>query len=579
MNPKVAEAQRLLAAGKLDAALKAARLAAAVAPTDSSAHALAAQLLLRSGRPDIAVEHSAAIARIAANDPAALGFHTAVLTMLGRGADAVPFGERAVALNPNHLSALTNLTAALVSSSRPVKALEYLEHALTIAPSDPNLLNTKGQALHAIGRASDAIACLAQALRTAPMEPNARLSSASFFNYMPNAPRENAFTAHLEFGKFVSQHTKPGLPEMPDTSHKRRIGFISADFRTHSVAFFIEPLLEHLPRDRFEVVAFHTNPRSDELTRRIKSRVDVWRELRPGEPPAEHARRIAGERLHAIVELAGLTRGHALHTLAFRPAPLQIAYLGYPNTTGCPFMDVRIVDTLTDPPDADAFHSERLLRLEPPFLCYRPPDDLPAITPRPDRPPTFGCFGAATKHNDVAFQLWARALERVPGSRLVIKSQGLVEILAHDLLRTRLQQRGIDPSRIDILPPAESFRDHLAAYNLIDVALDTFPYHGTTTTCEALAMGVPVVSRVGDRHASRVGLSLLTSVGLPELATSSDEDFAALAARAIDPAGGVARGDALRAQLRASPLCDAPAFSRRFGAAVESEILRFATKS
>lgn len=579
MNPKVAEAQRLLAAGKLEAALKAARLAAAVSPNDTSAHALAAQLLLRSGRPDIAVEHSAAIARISASDPAALGFHTAVLTMMGRGAEAVPFGERAVALSPNHLSALTNLSAALVSSSQPVRALEYLDRGLALAPADPNLLTTKGQALHALGRAADAIACLNQALRVAPMEANARLSSASFFNYAPNAPRENAYRAHLDFGKFVAHHARPGLPSMPDTSRKLRIGFISADFRTHSVAFFIEPLLEHLPRDRFEVVAFHTNPRSDDVTRRIKTRVDVWRELGPAEPPAEHARRIAGERLHAIVELAGLTRGHALHTLAFRPAPLQIAYLGYPNTTGCAFMDVRIIDALTDPPDADAFHCERLVRLDAPFLCYRPPDDLPPIPPRPARPPTFGCFGAATKHNDVAFQLWARALERVPESRLIVKSQGLVEGLAHDLLRTRLHQRGIDPARVDVLPPAESFREHLAAYNHIDVALDTYPYHGTTTTCEALVMGVPVVSLVGDRHASRVGLSLLTSVGLPQLATSSDEEFASAAARAIDPAGGIPRGEDLRAQLRASPLCDAPAFAKRFGAAIEGEILRFTSKA
>ena len=236
-------------------------------------------------------------------------------------------------------------------------------------------------------------------------------------------------------------------------------------------------------------------------------------------------------------------------------------------------MDVRVVDSLTDPAGAEAFATERLVRIDPCFLCYTPRPDAPPVEPRPaSGPVTFGSFNSMQKHTMRALRLWARVMERAPGSRLLIKNRMVMDKDARAVLECRIRDAGIPLDRCDLVAFIKEKSGHLGAYARVDIALDTFPYHGTTTTCEALFMGVPVVSRVGATHAARVGLSLLTNVGLPDLACESDDAFVETAAALAHAAP---RRAALRTMLRdrmlASPLCDGAAHTRRLEDLIRAE--------
>jgi predicted O-linked N-acetylglucosamine transferase (SPINDLY family) len=247
---------------------------------------------------------------------------------------------------------------------------------------------------------------------------------------------------------------------------------------------------------------------------------------------------------------------------------VQATYIGYPNTTGVPTIDYRIVDGITDPPGAEALATEKLVRLDGCFLCYAPPEQAPAVAPPPRDANgfvTFGSFNAIKKFAPGMIALWARLLHEVPNSRLVIKSGGLSGRTAREHLSGLLKREGIPEVRFELLEKFDSKQEHLAAYGGIDIALDTSPYNGTTTTCEALWMGVPVVSLATRLHAGRVGDSLLTAVGLTALVAKSAEEYIAIAkGLADDPARTAELRRTMRERVRTSPLCDAKAFAVKF---------------
>jgi predicted O-linked N-acetylglucosamine transferase (SPINDLY family) len=354
------------------------------------------------------------------------------------------------------------------------------------------------------------------------------------------------------------------------SGERLRIGFISPDLRGHSVAFFTEAILEHLDRWRFDVYVYRTGGETDAVTERLMTYPATWRDMRRM-LPNDRLKGLLADRCHVLVEMSGLTLGNSLQLLSRRPAPVMVSYAGYPNTTGCRFIDARIVDTITDPPGSEAWHVERLIRIEPPFLCYRPPADAPGVSPRPEGSTrTFGCFGFPGKYNARVLGLWAKVLEACPGSRLALKSQTFKDAGVPGLTRGLLARAGLDPARVDILEPTPGLAEHLATYAGVDVALDTYPYHGTTTTCEAMLMGVPTVTLVGGAHVSRVGLSLLSAVGLSDLCARTDEEFVRTAAALMqDAARRRSLRESLRAGLLASPLCDGPAFAARFAGGIE----------
>jgi predicted O-linked N-acetylglucosamine transferase (SPINDLY family) len=247
-----------------------------------------------------------------------------------------------------------------------------------------------------------------------------------------------------------------------------------------------------------------------------------------------------------------------------------VTAIGYPNTTGLPAVGWRVVDSVTDPPGSEPACSERLLRLDPCFLCYRPPDDAPAPSmPAEDAPITFGSFNNSSKVSQRTARLWSAVLAACPGSRLVLKSMTLADPDVRASVERRLVDAGIAAERIDLIGATASRAAHLALYSRVHVALDTVPYNGTTTTCEALWMGVPVIALSGDRHAARVSESLLRAAGHPEWIAGTESAY-------VDLAVGLARDRAqlaharqsLRDELRASPLLDAEAYGARFRAAL-----------
>jgi predicted O-linked N-acetylglucosamine transferase (SPINDLY family) len=287
------------------------------------------------------------------------------------------------------------------------------------------------------------------------------------------------------------------------------------------------------------------------------------------------SRRSGPDQVDIVLELSGHTHGNKLSALRLRGAPVQATYLGYPNTTGVPAMDYRIVDSLTDPPPphgAEKWATEKLIRLDPCFLCYTPREDAPLPGPPPverNGYVTFGSFNSIKKLTEKTLGLWCRLMEAVPDSRLVIKSSGLSSAAAQEHISGVLREGGLDEDRFELLDKMESKADHLAAYEMMDVALDTYPYHGTTTTCEALWQGVPVVSLVGDVHAARVGLSLLSAIGHPEWAVKSEEEYIAVAAGLGRDSAKLARiRGGLRQEMARSPLCDAAAMGKRMEAAL-----------
>jgi predicted O-linked N-acetylglucosamine transferase (SPINDLY family) len=307
------------------------------------------------------------------------------------------------------------------------------------------------------------------------------------------------------------------------------------------------------------------------MTRRLRQLSDEWHDIF-GRDDAEVAAMIRAHGTDILVDLAGHTGGGRPLLFARRPAPVQVTWLGYPNTTGLAAMDYRLSDADADPEgEAEPRHTEKLVRLAHGFLCYGPSPD----SPEPSEPPaartgrvTFGCFNNLAKVAPEMLAWWAQLLAAAPGARLVMKAHGLASENARRRLRERFSALGVEDGRLELLGPEESHARHLARYGEVDVALDTYPYHGTTTTCEALWMGVPVVTLAGRNHVSRVGLSILKRVGLPELVAGTPEEYVH---KALELAGDAARlrelRAGLRARMRASPLLDAPGFTRELEAA------------
>jgi predicted O-linked N-acetylglucosamine transferase (SPINDLY family) len=351
-----------------------------------------------------------------------------------------------------------------------------------------------------------------------------------------------------------------------------RVGFVSPDLRNHPVGRFLDPLLSDVDRNELTLLGFGQIARADGMTHRLADGFDFYTNLYGLDDDAA-ADTIAAQQVDLLIDLAGHTAGNRLGVLARRPAPVQATWLGYPDTTGMAAVGYRLVDALTDPPDQPSWCSERLIRMDGPMHCYVGPESPPDVGDLPARHNgviTFGSFNNNRKLSHPTLDLWARLLGAVPQSRLVLKFRpgGDEQVAGH--YRDAFAVRGIDPERVEVLAPLPE-QDYLRAYQQIDIALDPVGYHGTTTTCEALWMGVPVVSLQGHRHASRVGGSLLNAVGLSHLAVSSPETFIRrAAAMAGDKASLSGLRRSLRERMQHSPLCDRAGFARRFEHACRS---------
>jgi predicted O-linked N-acetylglucosamine transferase (SPINDLY family) len=351
------------------------------------------------------------------------------------------------------------------------------------------------------------------------------------------------------------------------------VGYLSSDLRLHSVAYFLESVFEHGNRQRFEIHAYHNSPAEDEVSDRLRRFVAGWTPCH-GMTDEVLAERIRADRIDILVDLNGHTGGSRLPVLAYKPAPVQVSWLGYPTTTGLKAVDYRITDGHVDPPGSEASSVERLARLPRSYFCYRPPDPSPGLSSLPAERRghvTFGSFNNLAKVTTETLRLWARVLAAVPRSHFYFKARATHDRWARQRIRTRFEAAGFDLARVELHGWSVEDHRHLELYGQLDISLDTFPYNGATTTCEALWMGVPVVTLAGSTHASRMGMSILKAAGEDHLIAYTADEFVEKAATLASRLPELAQWrQTARTKLRASALLDGPRFARGLETAFEA---------
>ncbi|MBA4039870.1 MAG: hypothetical protein C0468_06055 [Planctomyces sp.] len=466
-------------------------------------------------------------------------YYAAMMATIEEHAESRDAARRAVNLQPGRFGAHAVLGHSAISLGRPEEALEHLEACARLSPSCEEALELRALAHH----------------------------------YNPGSGPEEVAAAARSYGAYLRQaaeryapDTVRMFPEPVPAAGPVRVGFISSDLRRHSVSYFFHAVLAHHDASLISPVVYSTTNNPDGVTRWLKDAAPgvPWRELRkPG--AGALAKVLRADRVHLAVDLHGITNGHPLRALAMRPTHSAATYLGYPGTTGLASLHGRVVDALTDPPGAERYAVEPLYRIAPCFLCYTPTPDSP---PAPERPPVsapgrvvLASMNALAKLNDPLLRRWARLLGLLPEATLLIKSRNLERPGVLEDFHGRVLAAGIPEGRFELIGSLAERNDHLAVFERAHIGLDAFPYHGTTTTCECLMMNLPVVTQVGDRHAARVGLSLLSAVGLPELVAHSEEQYIEkVVALAHDTARLADYHRTLRQRMLASPLCDGPAF-------------------
>lgn len=567
MTPDIAAqldaALAALKAGALDRAFSLAKTALKVAPDAEPAQTVAGLVFCELGLWQRAVD---CLEKSLTQKPGAAKFSALGLAQfqLGRLKQAEAAYQAALQRRPDDLAGLIQLGKILTQRGKLEQAETINARALALAPQNAEVLSNLGYAGLAQLQPAVAADWFRQALAQQPDNIAAHDGLLMSLAYLDDTTLEDLRAAHLAYGAAMTQSPLSRRVDSGDPNRKLRIGFLSADLRRHSVAYFLLPVLQHLDRTAFEILLYADNRASDDYTAKFQALADHWR-LVNGRKDAELHRMIAEDAVDILIELGGHTAGNRLGALAQKPAPVQITWLGYPGPSGLPAMDWRIVDAVAHPwpisPGPD-----RPLFLPGGYHCYQAPQEAPAVALRPNGADiVFGSFNNAIKIGPRCAALWSRVLQAVPQSRLLLKSVNM----ASAMQRERLLGLFAEPGRITLLDTAPDAAAHLAQYAQVDIALDTLPYNGTTTTCEALWMGVPVIGLRGAVPAARVGESLLLQAGLPELVA---EDEAAFVAKAVDLAGDAGRRAALRQGLRghmaASRLCDAARFAAAFGAAL-----------
>jgi len=401
-------------------------------------------------------------------------------------------------------------------------------------------------------------------LRLEPKNVHACSNRLMTLNYLSEWTREEVFEAHRSFGEQLERRVPldPPLWKTPGSnSGVLRVGYISPDFYRHSVSYFIHAAFVHHDPTFVHVTCYSDVASEDDKTQLFKTLVPRWRNIH-GVSDEQVSRMIREDGIDVLVELTGHTGNNRLAMIARRPAPVAVTWIGYPHTTGLSRVDYRISDEQADPPDCPGLATEKLVYMPDCFLCYTPPDSAPPVRLKPTQEAygcvTYGCFNNLSKVSPLTLRLWCRLLHEMPGARLFLKSKAFLCPEVQEKFRRVFVEQGIASHRVDLSGLQPQTESHLSMYNFVDVALDTAPYAGTTTTCEALYMGVPVVTLRGRGiHAQNVGASLLAAVQLNDLVAISEEDYVQKAAelgRNATRLGALRAG--LRTRMERSPLCD-----------------------
>jgi len=357
-----------------------------------------------------------------------------------------------------------------------------------------------------------------------------------YSNYSDQLSEDEVSSRHAEFGAELEARyaDSPELKRVAKPDKKIRIGYVSPDFRRHSVSYFFLPIIRGFDRDRFEVYCYSDVVNSDSITQSISELSTKWRDT-TSLSNSEMFAQIRKDEIDILVDLVSYTENRCrLKVFARKAAPIQVSYLGYPNTTGLGKMDYRLVDGISDPQgESDSLYTEKLYRLPNSFLCFSTDDNCPNVSPLPaleNETIVFGSFNSYLKITDRTLALWSKILKRVDNAKLYIKAEIFADQSQIEACAIRCQSLGIDRERLIIKCQNPSRNSHLSEYHNVDIHLDSFPYNGTTTTMEAMWMGVPTVTLAGNSHRSRVGASILTNAGMEDYVASDESDYVEIAA-------------------------------------------------
>lgn len=505
---------------------------------------------------------------------AAHAAHLAGLVAFERGEQlrGIELLQQAVAAGIRTPSMFANLAICLSSVGRVGEAQQNAQMALSLDPMAPTAHAALADVLMTVGAVAESIAHLRQAMQTEPMVPHA--SNILYqLSFLPGYSAADMAKEHRGFGERFSNPRRRFKERVinPDPNRKLRIGYLSADMRNHSVAHFLAPLLESHDHSVVEVIGFPSVQRSDNVTERLRKACDEWIPVHSMTDDDVSAV-IYKANIDILVELGGHTGDSRLMVLDRRPAPIQVSWCGYPQTTGLEAVDYRLTDALVDPQgEIDRHYTEKLIRLPSGFLCYEPPADAPDVAPLPAAQSdivTFGSFNTLAKMSPKVVELWARIVRKAGNARLVLKASPLSDPMVRDYVQKQFAKQEFDLSKLVLEGRTSGQRAHLGRYGEVDIALDPFPYNGTTTTCEALWMGVPVISLQGNQHVSRVTAGLLQRVGLESLVATTPKQYQQIALElAKNKKRLVELRSGMRERMRGSSLMNKVGFAREVEAA------------
>jgi predicted O-linked N-acetylglucosamine transferase (SPINDLY family) len=565
----------LLQLGRTDEAVLRFRQAVALQPDLAQAHNNLGLALLHQGRREEALD---SLRRAVALEPELAQAHNnlgLVFWQQRREEEALQSFRRAVTLQPDLADAQNNLGTALTARGQPDEALSCYERAIELEPEHVGAFVNLGNAYKDQGRLAEAVACYRSVLSRAPDHPAIHSNLLLAMQYQAGA---DPIEILAEARRFAHRHAalladlNPPATLMLLEGRRLRVGYVSADFREHPVAYFLEPILSAQDHRHFEIFCYADVAHPDEVTERCHQSADHWRSL-VGLSDSQAAEMIHQDRIDILVDLAGHTGGNRLLAFARRPAPIQASYLGYLGTTGLPAMDYYLTDVHADPPGlSESHYQEQLLRLPECAFCYAP-GPAPEVGPEPPARRsgrvTFGCLNNLAKVTDEVLAVWARVMTSVPGSRLRLPAGA--GRAAAERVREILARHGIGPERLLLAGWAATRFEYLALYQDVDIALDPFPYNGVTTTCDGLWMGVPVIALAGRMSVSRQGVRFLRNVGLDELIAETPEDYARIATELADDLRRLAvLRSGLRERMSRSPLMDDERLTRDLESAFQA---------